>query len=169
MKQLLTTLVVFSISSLLFIACSDKTASSTTEETKSTFDLASSKTIIEGINAEFASYVAKGDSVSLANFYTSDAKMLGANMPAASGRSAIQSAFAGMFAAMGTPTISFTTLEVWGNEAGLTEEGTYKMSDKDGKQIDTGKYLVFWKMEDGKWKLHRDCFNSDLPPMAPPK
>jgi ketosteroid isomerase-like protein len=35
--------------------------------------------------------------------------------------------------------------------------------DKDGKQIDKGKYIVLWKKEDGKWKLFRDCYNSDLP------
>ena len=35
------------------------------------------------------------------------------------------------------------------------------MTDKSGKEIDKGKYIVLWKMEDGKWKLHRDIFNSD--------
>lgn len=35
--------------------------------------------------------------------------------------------------------------------------------DKDGKQLDKGKYIVLWKKEEGKWKLFRDCYNSDLP------
>jgi ketosteroid isomerase-like protein len=42
------------------------------------------------------------------------------------------------------------------------------MTDKDGKEIDRGKALELWKMEDGKWKLFRDIFNSDLPCMPPP-
>jgi ketosteroid isomerase-like protein len=34
---------------------------------------------------------------------------------------------------------------------------------KDGTIADKGKYIVVWKKEDGKWKLHRDLSNSDLP------
>ena len=51
----------------------------------------------------------------------------------------------------------------------VSEVGSYSMTDKSGKEIDKGKYIVLWKMEDGKWKLHRDIFNSDMPPMAPTK
>jgi len=51
----------------------------------------------------------------------------------------------------------------------VNEVGSYSMTDKKGKEIDKGKYIVLWKMEDGKWKIHRDVFNSDMPPMAPTK
>jgi ketosteroid isomerase-like protein len=27
---------------------------------------------------------------------------------------------------------------------------------------DNGKYLMVWKREDGRWKRHRDIFNSDV-------
>ena len=53
---------------------------------------------------------------------------------------------------------------VWGTEELVTEVGSYTMTDKAGKEIDKGKYIDLWKMEDGKWKLHRDIFNSDMPP-----
>jgi len=43
------------------------------------------------------------------------------------------------------------------------EEGEYTFMGEDGEQLDKGKYIVLWKMEDGKWKLFRDCYNSDLP------
>jgi ketosteroid isomerase-like protein len=33
--------------------------------------------------------------------------------------------------------------------------------------MDRGKYIVVWKDEGGKWKLHRDIWNSSLP--APSK
>ena len=110
--------------------------------------------------------VSKGDSVGLATLYTSDAKLIALNSPTAIGRNAIQSAFAGLFAAMGTPGLTLTTNDVWGTEELVTEVGTYTMTDKNGKEIDKGKYIDLWKMEDGKWKLHRDIFNSDMP--APP-
>jgi ketosteroid isomerase-like protein len=168
MKQLLTTLVVFFISSLLFLACSDKTASSTTEEHKSTFDLAAARKSIDSVNAQFGALVAKGDSVGIANLYHSDAKMLGQSMPIASGKAAIQTAFSQMLG-MGINGATLTSSEVYGTEDLVSEVGTYSLTDKDGKEIDKGKYIVLWKMEDGKWKLFRDCFNSDLPPMAPSK
>jgi ketosteroid isomerase-like protein len=168
MKQLLTILVIFLISSVLFVACGDKTAS-TTEEIKPTFDLAGAKKVIDSTNAVFGSMVSKGDSVGLAPLYTSDAKFMMPNAPTVSGRSAIQSAFAGLFAAMGTPGLTLTTTDIWGSDELITEVGTFTMTDKSGKEIDKGKYVDLWKMEDGKWKLHRDIFNSDLPPMAPSK
>jgi uncharacterized protein (TIGR02246 family) len=166
MKRLLTVLVIFSISSLLFVACNDKASESgtnTATEIRSTFDLAAAKKAIDSTNAVFGSMVSKGDSVGLASLYTSDAKFMAPNSPTASGRNAIQSAFAGLFAAMGTPGLSLTANDVWGTEELLTEVGSYTMTDKTGKEIDKGKYIDLWKMEDGKWKIHRDIFNSDTP------
>src|SRR5678815_711253 len=94
--------------------------------------------------------------------YTSDAKFMVEHVPTASGRSAIQSCFAGMFAAMGSPGLALTRDEVSENEEMVREVGKYSLTDKSGKKFDKGKYIVLWKMEDGKWKLHRDIFNSCL-------
>jgi len=168
MKQLLTSLLIYFISAVLFVACNDKTASSTTEEIRPTFDLAGARKTIDSLNAVFGSMVSKGDSVGLASLYTSDAKFMMPNSPTVSGRSAIQSAFAGLFAAMGTPGLKLTTTDIWGTEELITEVGSYSMTDQSGKEIETGKYIDLWKMEDGKWKLHRDIFNSDNP-AAPSK
>ena len=168
MKQLLTTCVVFFISSLLFVACSDKTASSTNEEHKSTFDLAAARKSIDSVNAQFGALVAKGDSAGIADLYHSDAKLMGPNMPAVSGKAGISSAFGGMLSS-GIGGATLTSSEVYGNEDLVSEVGTYSVTDKSGKELEKGKYIVLWKMEDGKWKLFRDCFNSDVPPMAPSK
>ena len=168
MKQLLTTLAIFSTSFLLFIACNDKTASTTNEEITPTFDLGGAKKTIDSLNVEFGNLVSKADSAGLAALYTSDGKIMPPNYPAASGKSAIQSTFSGMFAATGPIGLTLTANDVWGTEALVSEEGSYTMTDKSGKQIDKGKYIVLWKMEDGKWKIFRDIFNSDNPP-APTK
>ena|SRR5258705_11359776 len=167
MKQLLTILVIFSITSVLFVACGEKASESgtnTATETKSTFDLAAVKKVVDSTNAVFGSMISKGDSVGLASLYTSDAKFMGEHMPTASGRNAIQAAFAGLFAAMGTPGLTLTSNDVWGTEELVTEVGSYTMTDKSGKEIDKGKYIDLWKMEDGKWKICRDIYNSDNPP-----
>lgn len=171
MKQLLTFLGFFSIT-CLFIACNSNTANeastNTAAETKSSFDLAAAKKAIDSVNAQFGVLVAKGDSVGIANLYHSDAKVLGQSMPIASGKVAIQHAFAEMLG-MGIGGATLTSTEVYGAEDLVSEVGTYSLTDKSGKEIDKGKYIVLWKMEDGKWKLFRDCFNSDLPPMTPSK
>jgi ketosteroid isomerase-like protein len=172
MKQLFTVLVIFSITSL-FIACNSNTASesgtnTTTEKEMKSFDLAAAKKVIDSTNAVFGSMISKGDSVGLASLYTSDAKFMSPNMPTANGRNGVQSAFAGLFAAMGTPGLTLTSSDVWGTEELVTEVGSYTMTDKSGKEIDKGKYIDLWKMEDGKWKIHRDIFNSDMPLMAMP-
>ena len=174
MKQLLTVLVIFSITSL-FIACNSNTAESgtntVTEKEMKPFDLAAAKTAIDASNAEFGNLISKVDSVGLAALYTSDGKFMAPNMPAFSGRANIQSGFSGMFSQTGPIGLKLTANEVWGNEEMVSEVGSYSMTDKSGKEIDKGKYIVLWKMEDGKWKIHRDVFNSDMPPMpmAPTK
>ena len=48
----------------------------------------------------------------------------------------------------------------------IVEEGKWTMADEDGNGYDHGKYLILWKMEDGKWKKFRDCHNSDIYPVA---
>jgi ketosteroid isomerase-like protein len=73
-----------------------------------------------------------------------------------------------MFAETGPIDLKLTSNEVSGNEEMVNEVGSYSMTDKKGKEIDKGKYIVLWKMEDGKWKIHRDVFNSDMPPMTTP-
>jgi hypothetical protein len=38
----------------------------------------------------------------------------------------------------------------------VLELGDYKMVDANKKVVDSGKYCVVWKQEDGQWKLYRD-------------
>lgn len=165
MKKYLVTFLLVAFCSAAFISCGGNDSSSAGTEGKETtpsFDLAAAKTGIEATNAEFGDFIAKGDSVGIASLYTSDAKVMGGNMPAVSGRAAIQSTFAGLLS-MGIGSGKLTTTEVWGINDLVAEEGTYTLTSKDGAEMDKGKYIVLWKMEDGKWKLFRDCFNSDLP------
>jgi hypothetical protein len=38
------------------------------------------------------------------------------------------------------------------------------IKDKAGKEIDHGKYMELWRLDKGAWKLHRDIFDSSVPP-----
>jgi len=106
--------------------------------------------------------MAKGDSIGLADAYSSDGALLLNNMPAVKGRENLIKLW-GSFINIGMGGLEFTTLEVWGDENYITEEGLIVIKAKNGTQLDKGKYVVLWKKENGKWKLHRDISNSDLP------
>lgn len=154
LKVLLATLILVSIS------CKKETE--VTSEIKSTFDLEEAKAAIETAGQTFVIAINKGDSISLANCYTKDAKMMGPNEKAVVGRPAIQKVFSGWIKS-GMPTFTMKTIEIWGNEAMMAAEEEWAFSDKDGKILDSGKSIELFKMEDGKWRLFRDCYNSDLP------
>ncbi|MBZ5859562.1 YybH family protein [Flavihumibacter profundi] len=131
-------------------------------DAKPVFDLTMAKKEIDSANQNFMDLVGKGDSIGVANCYTADAKFMGPNGPAASGRENIQPVIAGLIKA-GPVKLDLAATDVWGNESMLAEEGVMSIATMDGKQLDKGKYIVLWKKEDGKWKLFRDIFNSDLP------
>jgi ketosteroid isomerase-like protein len=150
-KFFLTAIVITSL-----FACKQNT------ETKSEFDLVNAKKEIESANQNVKELLAKGDSIGFANSYTADAKFMESNQPSIVGKPKIQSFWTKLINA-GATNISLTTLEVWGNENYITEEGLYDFKSKDGAALGNGKYIVLWKKEDGKWKLHRDISNTNLP------
>ena len=144
---------------LLLFAAGCNTAS---KESGAAFDSTTAKKEIEAANSEFMALVSKGDSVGLANCYAIDAKLMGPNEPAVIGRKNIQTGMAGIIKS-GVAKADLRAIDVWGIGDLLAEEGELTLFDKAGMQLDKGKYIVLWKKEDGKWKLFRDLFNSDLP------
>lgn len=145
---------------LISIGCKKETEATT--EVKSTFNLEEAKAAIETAGQTFVIAMNKGDSITLANCYTMDAKMMGSNEKAVVGRPAIQKVFSGWIKG-GMPTFTMKTIEIWGNEEMMAAEEEWAFSDKDGKILDSGKSIELFKMEDGKWRMFRDCYNSDLP------
>jgi ketosteroid isomerase-like protein len=103
----------------------------------------------------------------MANLYTEDAKWMNPNAPSVVGKKALVSELSKLLNA-GIASGKLNTVDVWGDENYVTEEGNYQLYAKDGTQIDKGKYLVLWKRVDGKLMFFRDMFSSDLPP-APVK
>ena len=143
-------------------SCEKKAATSEETVVEPTFNLATAKAEIETANKEFTGFIAASDSIALSNLYTSDAKFMMTGAPAIVGKESIQATFSGMFKS-GVSNVELTTLEVWGTEDVLTEEGEFLLFAGETK-IDHGKYMVIWKKEDGKWKLHRDMISSSAAP-----
>jgi ketosteroid isomerase-like protein len=131
-------------------------------ETKPAFDLANAKKEIEAADQALVEFMAKGDSVGMAAAYSKDGLLMLNNMPSVKGNDQLATVW-GSFIRAGVSKLTLTTLEVWGDENFVTEEGLFEIKTKDDAQIDKGKYLVLWKKEDGKWKVHRDISNTDLP------
>jgi len=143
------------------LACKSST------EQKSAFDLENAKKEIIAANKELTDALSKGDSVAVASAYSTDGALMSYNAPIVKGRENLIKSWGAFINSTGGATVELNTVEVWGDENYLTEEGTFVIKSKEGAQMDIGKYLVLWKKEDGKWKLHRDISNSDLPPVAP--
>lgn len=151
------------ISFIFLSSCNNADTSTTVTEkqSKSNFDLTVAKKEIEEANRNFMDLVAKGDSVGLTNSYTTDAKFMSAGAPAVVGRANIQGAMSGIVKS-GITKVDLRLKEVFGTEDLIAEEGELTLYVKN-EAVAEEKYIVLWKKEDGRWKLFRDIFNSNLP------
>lgn len=169
MKKLFLPIVALGVSAFLF-SCNNEAAK--TETTFTTvadgFNLDSVKAEIAASNSTFGSGFATGDSANFVAHYTSDACINPSNMPQICGSAGINAYFNGGYK-MGIRGIKITTNEVFGGKDGVTETGTYEIFVDKNVSVDKGKFIVLWKKTDGKWKMHRDIWNSDLPVPAPAK
>jgi ketosteroid isomerase-like protein len=156
-KAILTGVLMLS----LFYSCTEKKDSKDEVSIKTEFNLDTVKAEIEEANANFMALVASGDSIGLANAYTIDAKFMGAGAPSVTGRKDIQTAMAGIVNS-GITKVDLKLENIYGTEDLIAEEGELTLYVGD-MAVAEEKYIVLWKKEDGKWKLFRDIFNSNLP------
>lgn len=125
------------------------------------------RAIVEEQGKQFSAALKKGDAAAVAAMYSADAQALPPNGEIASGRKAIQDVWQGAIdASMRNLTLSVLEVEKKGDS--LYEVGKYTLAGADGKEIDRGKYIVIWKKEGGKWKLHRDIWNTSMPALPAP-
>jgi ketosteroid isomerase-like protein len=117
---------------------------------------------IAATNKKWEQAWAKADAAMLSSLYTANAWLLPPNGAMAKGK-AVADVWKSVLGSGGT-TIALTTqeLEVHGDTA--HEVGAYEIKAADGTTADKGKFVVIWKREGGDWKLHRDIWNSDMPP-----
>ena len=131
------------------------------------FNLDSVKVAIDASDKAYGACFATGDSTKFVGCYTADACINPPNMPRMCGPQAISAFFNGGYKA-GIRNINLTVEEVFGGPSSVAEIGKYDLQGDKGVSMDKGKYIVVWKMVDGKWKMHRDEWNSDNPPPPPP-
>jgi ketosteroid isomerase-like protein len=125
-------------------------------------DNAKVKEEINAANKQFEQVYNSSGGVGVASFYAKDAKVLPPNSEMIEDNDDIGKFWKGVFDA-GVKKFALTalTVESFGNSA--VETGKFIIYDANDKQIDAGKYLVFWKKEKDGWKLFRDIWNSSSP------
>ena len=120
---------------------------------------------IEKANKEFGALFAQGKGPALAALYSASAEIFPPNSDVVRGRAAIGRFWQGAMDA-GIKGATLTTLEVQAHGDTAHVVGQYALTGEGGKAIDGGKYIVIWKREQGRWKLHRDIWNTSQPAPA---
>ncbi len=116
---------------------------------------------IEAANRGFEAAFAKGDAAGVAACYSPDAQLLPPGSPMVSGNAAVQAYWDGAMKS-GLKGVKLNTVEAVQHGDTAIEVGTADVTGADGGRLDDAKYIVIWKRVDGKWKLHRDIWNSSL-------
>ena len=113
---------------------------------------------VESGNREFIAAFLRGDARAVAELYTEDAQVIAPGAPIASGRSAIAAAWQATMNT-GVKDLVLQTAQVESSGELACETGIVRLVGRDGK-VTEGRYVVVWKQDGGKWKLHRDIWNS---------
>lgn len=150
-------LVLFSMA---VIGCQPKRSS---ETESNPFSLDSVKTHIIRMNESYSKRFKTNDSAFYADRYCVDARVYSPGVPAVIGRDSIRSFFYN--GGNNTDaTIDLPAGNFYGNADIVVEDGSYSFLDGKGGTVDKGKFLAIWKLEDGKWKLYREIWNTDIAP-----
>ena len=112
----------------------------------------------------FATAWRRGDAAGVAACYTTDPTVLPPNAPLVKGAAANAERIRAYIQTAAAVTPEFTRVEVESFGDTAVEVGTFVVRNDAGAVVDRGKHIVVWKEQDGAWRLHWDCFNSDRPP-----
>ena len=120
---------------------------------------------ITAANARFMEAFSRGDAAGVAACYTKDAQLLPGQSDIITGTTAIEEFWNGAMK-LGIASARLESVEVESFGDAAVEIGRYTLAGADGAAIDRGKYVVVWHREDGTMKLHRDIWNTSIPPQS---
>lgn len=141
------------ISSLVFFIQPSLSAQATETKSNMAIDMQRARVLIENADQQFSKDYKEGDSLALAAHYAKDAEfgsLKGEEILAYWGKSIRNSI------KNNARNLIFTTSSLTNDGEFIIELGTYELKDDQDVLKGTGKYLVVWKQEDGKWKIYRD-------------
>lgn len=138
---------------------------------------AAAKLAIDANNARWAQLTAAGHADSIADFYHPNGVLYPPNMPTVRGADSIRAFFAVLNTMSSPPpTLALRADSVWGTGSGALELGRWSFTWPAGARrppgapaVDSGRYVVRWVLENGRWLMVQDIWNSDLAAPAPPQ
>lgn len=119
------------------------------------------RSAIEARNERFMAAFAAANADSIAALYTDDAHLYAPNAPDQVGPEAIGAYFQGALS-NGLTRLDLQTEEVDTHGDRAYEVGRFTLYAGD-EAVDSGRYMVTWALEGGRWFLHRDIYNSERP------
>jgi len=137
---------------------------------------AEAKQAIDAADANWARLTAAGHADSLAELYHPNGVMLPPNMPPVHGRDAIRGFMTTMNSMSSPPPVLTVRAEsVWAQGPLALELGRWNFAwpaaakrPPGAPAADSGKYIVRWVNENGRWLMAQDIWNSDVAmPMTP--
>jgi ketosteroid isomerase-like protein len=158
--------LICAITALLTCSCTNAPETAAVSAPAGTsFNVDSVKSLIRESNERFDHAFATADSAAFLDCYAADACIYNSNAPKLCGTDALKGFFNEAYKT-GIRNVKINTEEVTGGKEAVVETGSYTVLGDKGVQLDKGKYMVMWKEENGKWKMHRDIWNTDLPMTA---
>lgn len=125
------------------------------------------KADIIAANQKFMDAYGKG-ATTMGDFYTTDAQLFPPNSDVVKGNQAIGAVWKSVYGS-GVKKAKLETVDAEQQGDVVIETGRYTLYGQNDAQLDAGKYIVIWKKENGAWKLHRDIFNTNQPPVVAAK
>ena len=128
---------------------------------------------VDAIWKEYAAAVVAGDVDRWIAQWTDEGVQMPPNEPRVEGKENIYARVAANMAAGPTDEFVITPLETtsagdWAYSRG-TYVVTFPLGDTGEQGTIDGKFMtILQRQPDGSWKIHRDIFNSNVPPAAPP-
>jgi ketosteroid isomerase-like protein len=141
----------------------DTNVAASNEAASTNFNLDSVKAHIAEMNKTYGKRFSTNDKTFYVERYCKDAAVYCPNVPPVVGIDSI----IGFFYTGGSNNevvIELPPNDIYGNADLVVEDGTFNFPDGKGGSVDKGKFIALWKQEDGKWKLFREIWNTDLPP-----
>ena len=154
----------FHLFSILLAACL-LTFTACQQAAESPADMAKVKSEIQALEDAWAAALNAQDLDALMAMYTDDAVSMPDNAPILAGKDAIRKQQEQEFASARTGrTYSFEVLDIYANGNTVTETGKSTYKDAAGKITGTGKYMVVWEKQGGKYRCVREIYNGDQLP-----
>jgi ketosteroid isomerase-like protein len=116
---------------------------------------------IRTANQQLEKTFEQGNTTELAELYTDKAMIFPTGFDVIQGKQGIQGFWQGA-KDMGLKQLKLTTRELEQYAEMAVETGTYKLYAEGEQEVDHGKYLVVWKKDNNRWKLHKDIWNSSV-------